>query len=69
MAAKKREQQVNSIILTAKYLTNKKLAGNGPSWFVVYFIRHVQPNDIHLLMLSFYLHQIVQSMYLRIRLT
>ena len=41
MAAKKREQQVNSIILTAKYLTNKKLLGNGSSWFVVCFIRHV----------------------------
>ena len=34
MAAKKREQQVNSTILTAKYLTNESLAGNGPSRFV-----------------------------------
>jgi len=36
MAAKKKEQQVNSIKLTVEYLANKKLAGNGPSWFVSY---------------------------------
>src|SRR6266480_4007627 len=41
MAAKKREQQVNSMISTVKCLTNKKLAGNGPSRFVVCFIRLV----------------------------